>query len=643
MSWEHVHRVWALVWCPRKLRLGAQTLCMSLLLLAATSNPARADCPAAPLTSTEDMVVSFLAGQGGTQAAPSTQFASAVKEGMLVYDDTNNALKVCNGTAWQTLAVGGAGVTAAGTVNGAVQFRGTTGNLEADDTNFVWDDTNNRLGIGTVAPAQRLHLFDTAGTVNATIQSTAGAAQLALNGSALGQIMNLGNNALYIDNATSNDIIFRPGSYAEAIRLKASGAVGVGTSSPNASALLDITSTTKGFLPPRMTTAQRDAIASPAEGLVVYNTTTKSIDLRVASSWLSFGGTMTGNTMVSGWPDAIRCDDAGTDDSTYVLGQHLYANKAYYYRVGVTNSWIVFNNPGGTWNSRAGTEAADCVGQSIAQLYTAGKAFNFVGGATATADGTSGQVQFNEGGNLKADAALHWDNTNKRLGIGTPTPLTPLHLSDGNTPDASLVTTDKLLFSYENVSAGFTGLVASNTAAWRPVFKGARSRGTLAAPAAVANNDDIFSLLSSAYDGTTQQGTAGVFFKADGDASSGVAPQRISFVTSETNASARTEKLTVKANGNVGIGTVTPTERLDLGGGNIAMGWERIENNCGNVGANTMCTATCSAGKYATGGACNMGGGAWTNWYQIPGTNSYTCVNNAATKMATSVYCANIR
>jgi hypothetical protein len=47
---------------------------------------------------------------------------------------------------------------------------------------------------------------------------------------------------------------------------------GIGTTTPNASAQLDVTSTTKGFLPPRMTAAQRDAISNPAAGLVVYVT-----------------------------------------------------------------------------------------------------------------------------------------------------------------------------------------------------------------------------------------------------------------------------------------------------------------------------------------------------------------------------------
>jgi uncharacterized protein (TIGR02145 family) len=48
--------------------------------------------------------------------------------------------------------------------------------------------------------------------------------------------------------------------------------VGIGTNTPNASAVLDASSTTQGFLPPRMTYAQRNAIVNPAAGLIVYCT-----------------------------------------------------------------------------------------------------------------------------------------------------------------------------------------------------------------------------------------------------------------------------------------------------------------------------------------------------------------------------------
>ena len=50
------------------------------------------------------------------------------------------------------------------------------------------------------------------------------------------------------------------------------GQVGIGTSTPDASAVLELSSTSKGFIPPRMTAVQRDNIASPAQGMVIYCT-----------------------------------------------------------------------------------------------------------------------------------------------------------------------------------------------------------------------------------------------------------------------------------------------------------------------------------------------------------------------------------
>lgn len=61
--------------------------------------------------------------------------------------------------------------------------------------------------------------------------------------------------------------------------------MGIGTSSPDASAALDVTSTTGGLLAPRMTTTQRDAISSPANGLIIYNTTLAKFQGREAGAW----------------------------------------------------------------------------------------------------------------------------------------------------------------------------------------------------------------------------------------------------------------------------------------------------------------------------------------------------------------------
>jgi len=63
------------------------------------------------------------------------------------------------------------------------------------------------------------------------------------------------------------------------------GNVGIGTNAPAASSKLDITSTTQGVLFPRMTTTQKNAIASPSTGLVVFDTTLNKLCVRGASAW----------------------------------------------------------------------------------------------------------------------------------------------------------------------------------------------------------------------------------------------------------------------------------------------------------------------------------------------------------------------
>ncbi len=64
--------------------------------------------------------------------------------------------------------------------------------------------------------------------------------------------------------------------------------VSIGTETPDASSILDLESTTAGLLIPRMTTAQRDAIASPADALQIYNITNKSTDIYIDGVWKSF-------------------------------------------------------------------------------------------------------------------------------------------------------------------------------------------------------------------------------------------------------------------------------------------------------------------------------------------------------------------
>lgn len=70
--------------------------------------------------------------------------------------------------------------------------------------------------------------------------------------------------------------------------------VGVGTSSPNASAKVQIDSTDKGFLPPRMTSAQKNAISSPANGLEVWDTDLSEKQVYNGSDWVALSTVTSG-------------------------------------------------------------------------------------------------------------------------------------------------------------------------------------------------------------------------------------------------------------------------------------------------------------------------------------------------------------
>jgi len=96
--------------------------------------------------------------------------------------------------------------------------------------------------------------------------------------------------------------------------------VGVNTNNPDASAALDITSTTGGLLPPRMTITERDAI-SAAKGLVLFNTTLNTLQINegdaTTANWVSLSSAATSPTYSIG--DVVNGGVVFWLDST---GQH---------------------------------------------------------------------------------------------------------------------------------------------------------------------------------------------------------------------------------------------------------------------------------------------------------------------------------
>ncbi|MBP6871416.1 MAG: hypothetical protein KBC43_05370 [Bacteroidales bacterium] len=88
-------------------------------------------------------------------------------------------------------------------------------------------------------------------------------------------------------------ITIEANSFANAIYIKSTDNIGIGTSTPDPSAVMDVNSNTKGLLLPRLTEAEIAAISNPADGLIVYNTTDGKFYAFILNqgSWkeLSFG------------------------------------------------------------------------------------------------------------------------------------------------------------------------------------------------------------------------------------------------------------------------------------------------------------------------------------------------------------------
>lgn len=91
----------------------------------------------------------------------------------------------------------------------------------------------------------------------------------------------------WYDAATSSWRLYVLG---EKFNVYADGRVGIGTTNPNSSAILDLNSINRGLLLPRMSTTQREAINAPAEGLLVYDNTLSKTYVYSSSDWETLAG-----------------------------------------------------------------------------------------------------------------------------------------------------------------------------------------------------------------------------------------------------------------------------------------------------------------------------------------------------------------
>ena len=147
-----------------------------------------------------------------------------------------------SGTAsWAAVASGG-GISSIGTISATPRANGAY--IESDSLHLASANANNP------------------GIVDTTTQTFAGVKTFADSAVAKG--------FRATDSLITNG--FRATGNVSASTANIDGQAGIGTATPNASAKLDVSSTIQGFLPPRMTAAQRDLIANPAKGLMIYCT-----------------------------------------------------------------------------------------------------------------------------------------------------------------------------------------------------------------------------------------------------------------------------------------------------------------------------------------------------------------------------------
>ena len=147
--------------------------------------------------------------------------------------------------------------------------------------------------------------------------------------------------------------------------------VGIGTTTPNTSALLDLTSTTQGLLPPRMTQAQRNDIVSPAAGLMVWCTncgTAGELQVYNGSTWSILSSAV-------GTISTLTCGSA-TNNGTLTSGTAASG----------VNSVVPYTGGNGGPHSGNGVASTDVTG--LTATLSSGTFASGLGSVTYTITGT---------------------------------------------------------------------------------------------------------------------------------------------------------------------------------------------------------------------------------------------------------------
>lgn len=170
---------------------------------------------------------------------------------------------------WETTGGGDMTLAGAQTVTGLKTFAPSSGTTSLLFTGHILPTASNTYDLGSSTELVRSGYF------------------------ASGNINNLRSS--YIIAQTGDHLnFFQTNATTQTARISGSNGNVIlqtgGTYTDEPSAKLQVNSTTQGMLVPRMTTTQRDAVSSPVEGLLIYNTTTSQFEYRNASAWAAVGG-----------------------------------------------------------------------------------------------------------------------------------------------------------------------------------------------------------------------------------------------------------------------------------------------------------------------------------------------------------------
>ena len=192
-------------------------------------------------------------------------------------------------------------------------------------------------------------------------------------------------------------ILFGVNANAQTNIFPSTGAAGIGTTTPNASSLLEIKSTSKGILIPRMTKTKRDSIASPATGLLIFQTnSTPGFYYYDGGAWTAVspkGVSKTLNNLNA--PTAVNVDLLPASNNSKDLGsstlnwRNMYVAGSYYigtFKVldaGTSNTFV-----GVTTNTTNTGSNNTAVGASALRFNTSG-GYNTAAGAFALYSSTT--------------------------------------------------------------------------------------------------------------------------------------------------------------------------------------------------------------------------------------------------------------